>query len=140
MCFSFSTVAEDTMVVPVNGDIESGVYTIKNVANGQNLNAFDLKYSVNGYAYTDKKSGEEKELALSGLFLAVGHKPETAAFADAVNCDAEGFFAVGEDMNTKTEGVFVAGDCRAKTVRQLTTAVGDGATAALSACKYIDAM
>ncbi len=93
-----------------------------------------------GVVVLDKKSGEEKELALSGLFLAVGHRPETAAFADAVNCDAEGFFAVGEDMNTKTEGVFVAGDCRAKTVRQLTTAVGDGATAALAACKYIDAM
>ena len=92
-----------------------------------------------GVVVLDKKSGEEKELTLSGLFLAVGHKPETAAFADAVSCDTEGFFAVGEDMNTKTEGVFVAGDCRAKTVRQLTTAVGDGATAALAACKYIDA-
>lgn len=93
-----------------------------------------------GAVLLDKKSGEERELALSGLFLAVGHKPETAAFADAVGCDAEGFFAVGEDMKTKTEGVFVAGDCRAKTVRQLTTAVGDGACAALAACKYIDAM
>ncbi|MBQ1241657.1 MAG: FAD-dependent oxidoreductase [Oscillospiraceae bacterium] len=93
-----------------------------------------------GAVLLDKKSGEEREIALSGLFLAVGHKPETAAFADAVGCDAEGFFAVGEDMKTKTEGVFVAGDCRAKTVRQLTTAVGDGACAALAACKFIDAM
>lgn len=93
-----------------------------------------------GAVLLDKKSGEEREIALQGVFLAVGHTPESAAFADVVPTDKEGFFAVGEGGETPSEGVFVAGDCRAKTVRQLTTAVGDGACAALAACKFIDAM
>ncbi len=95
---------------------------------------------LSGVVVRDKKSGEERELAVSGVFLAVGHSPESAAFASVVPTDAEGFFAVGESMETGAEGVFVAGDCRAKKVRQLTTAVGDGASAALAACRYIDAM
>ena len=49
-----------------------------------------------------------------------------------------GYFASGEDCKTRTPGVYVAGDCRSKGVRQLTTAVADGATAALAACRYID--
>lgn len=93
-----------------------------------------------GVVVRDKKSGEEKELLLSGVFLAVGHSPESAGFESVVPTDADGFFAVGEDTETPTEGVFVAGDCRAKAVRQLTTAVGDGAAAALAACRFIDAM
>ena len=54
--------------------------------------------------------------------------------------DAAGYAASGEDCRTKTPGVFVAGDCRRKAVRQLTTAVADGSAAALAACAYIDAM
>ena len=56
-----------------------------------------------------------------------------------MDLDAAGYAAAGEDCVTKSAGIFVAGDCRAKAVRQLTTAAADGAVAALAACRYLDA-
>ena len=73
-----------------------------------------------------------------GCFLAVGLLPENQAFADLVSLDTQGYYDVGETCQTKTAGIFVAGDCRRKNVRQLTTAVADGAVAALVACRYLD--
>ena len=81
-----------------------------------------------------------EELAIDGLFVAIGLKPENEAFADVVALDDRGYFAVGEDCLTATQGVFVAGDCRQKAVRQVATATGDGAVAAVAACRYIDGM
>ncbi len=78
-------------------------------------------------------------LPAAGVFLAVGQEPCSAAFADLTETDAAGYFTVGEGCATNVPGLFVAGDCRAKEVRQLTTAVGDGAVAALAACAYLDA-
>lgn len=83
--------------------------------------------------------GEKKVLPVDALFVAVGFESENAAFAPIAELDASGWFATGESCATRTPGVFAAGDCRAKTVRQLTTAVGDGAAAAVAACRYIDA-
>lgn len=73
-----------------------------------------------------------------GLFVAIGLVPENDAFADIAKTDSFGYFDSKEDCITDTPGIFVAGDCRSKQVRQLTTAVADGATAALAACRYID--
>ena len=84
------------------------------------------------------QGGAERELAVSGLFVAIGHEPDNAAFAPLVELDGRGYAAAGEDCLTKTPGVFVAGDCRAKKVHQLTTAVADGAVAALAACAWLD--
>ena len=81
-----------------------------------------------------------ERLAIDGLFLAVGHTPSTAPFAALVDCDEAGFIISGEDGRTGTPGVFAAGDCRTKDIRQLTTAVGDGACAALAACHYVEAL
>lgn len=83
-------------------------------------------------------SGRTRELAVDGLFVAVGREPVNGAFADSLALDAGGYALSGEDCLTKTPGVFVAGDCRAKRVRQLTTAAADGSVAALAACAYID--
>ena len=83
-------------------------------------------------------SGRTRELAVDGLFVAVGREPVNGAFADYLALDAGGYALSGEDCLTKTPGVFVAGDCRAKKVRQLTTAAADGSVAALAACAYID--
>ena len=83
-------------------------------------------------------SGRTRELAVDGLFVAVGREPVNGAFADSLALDAGGYALSGEDCLTKTPGVFVAGDCRAKKVRQLTTAAADGSVAALAACAYID--
>ena len=82
--------------------------------------------------------GEEKRIACDGLFVAIGLIPENDAFAGLADLNAWGYFDSDEGCETKTPGIFVAGDCRSKRVRQLTTAAGDGATAALAACRYID--
>ncbi|MBR3539457.1 MAG: thioredoxin-disulfide reductase [Eubacterium sp.] len=86
---------------------------------------------------TDKLSGEKKEIPVDGLFIAIGQEPDNRAFADLVELDGAGYIAAGEDCRTKTPGIFTAGDCRTKTVRQLTTAASDGAVAALAACQYL---
>ena len=84
--------------------------------------------------------GGRREIELDGLFVAVGHEPDNKIFTELMELDAAGYAVSGEDCRTKTPGVFVAGDCRRKAVRQLTTAVADGSAAALAACGYIDAM
>ncbi len=82
----------------------------------------------------------EMEYTLDGLFVAIGLEPKNSAFADIATLDDNGYFGAGENCITKTEGVFVAGDCRQKAIRQITTAAADGAVAALAACRYIDNM
>lgn len=84
-----------------------------------------------------KKSGKEFKLDVSGVFIAVGQIPKNEIFADVVKLDADGFILAAEDCITSRRGIFAAGDCRTKEVRQLTTAAADGAVAALAACKYI---
>jgi len=85
------------------------------------------------------QDGEERTLPVTGLFVAVGHQPDNGVFSELLALDEAGYAASGEDCMTKSAGVFVAGDCRKKGVRQLTTAVADGAVAALAACRYLDA-
>lgn len=84
-----------------------------------------------------EQNGARVELPIEGLFVAVGHQSDNAAFASLLELDEGGYAASGEDCLTKTPGVFVAGDCRRKAVRQLTTAAADGAVAALAACRYL---
>lgn len=83
------------------------------------------------------KDGEEKTLKVDGLFIAIGQEPETAVAKEMVAMDEKGYIQAGEDCRTTVPGVFVAGDCRTKTVRQLTTAAADGAVAALMAVEYL---
>lgn len=84
------------------------------------------------------KLGDEQELSVDGLFIAVGQMPDNGNFADVVKLDEGGYIIAGEDCETGTPGIYTAGDCRTKRVRQLTTAAADGAVAALAACGYID--
>ena len=84
------------------------------------------------------ENGEEKVIPADGAFLAVGLIPENAAFASLAKLDERGYFDAGENCATATAGVFVAGDCRRKEIRQVTTAAGDGAIAAMAACRYLD--
>ena len=86
---------------------------------------------------TDKVTGEKKQLPVEGLFIAIGQEPENLGFENVVALDPMGYISAGEDCVTGTPGVFTAGDCRTKAVRQLTTAASDGAVAALAACSYI---
>ena len=87
-----------------------------------------------------KNDGTERRLEIDGLFVAIGLVPENGAFEAVAALNEAGYYASGEDCRTKTDGIFVAGDCRAKGVRQVTTATGDGAVAALAACRYIDSL
>ena len=80
------------------------------------------------------------DLAVDGVFVAIGLQPENGAFASVAALDERGYVDAGEDCLTNTPGVFVAGDCRRKAIRQVATATGDGAVAALSACHYIDSL
>lgn len=83
-------------------------------------------------------SGGRTEIKLDGLFIAIGLVPQNGSFSDMIELDDKGYAAADESCLTKTKGVFVAGDCRTKAVRQITTAVSDGASAALAACKYLE--
>ena len=76
-------------------------------------------------------------LPVKACFVAIGQQPDNEAFKNLVTLDKDGYVVAGEDCLTDTEGVFVAGDCRTKSVRQLTTAAADGAVAAMAACKYL---
>lgn len=89
---------------------------------------------------TLSQNGETRRLAVEGLFVAIGHKPDTEAFRTVLQLDEAGYAAAGEDCCTGTPGLFVAGDCRTKKVRQVTTAAADGAVAALAACSYLDSL
>ncbi len=86
----------------------------------------------------DTESGEVQRLETDALFVALGLEPANAAFAPWLPMDEAGYAALGEDCAASAPGLFAAGDCRAKSVRQLTTAVGDGAAAALAACRWLD--
>ena len=86
-----------------------------------------------------QEGGEARNVACDGLFVAIGLIPENGAFAELADLNSWGYFDSDEDCVTRTPGIYAAGDCRSKKVRQLTTAVADGAAAALAACRYIDA-
>jgi thioredoxin reductase (NADPH) len=83
--------------------------------------------------------GAARRVECDGLFVAIGLIPENEAFAELADLNTWGYFDSDENCITRTAGVYAAGDCRSKKVRQLTTAVADGAAAALAACRYIDA-
>ena len=89
---------------------------------------------------TYEEDGETKTAACDGVFLAVGLVPENDAFAGVAQLDKRGYFEAGEDCLTKTPGIFAAGDCRSKTLRQVATACSDGAQAAVEACHYLDGL
>ena len=85
-------------------------------------------------------AGETRKLELDGLFVAIGLIPQNEAFKNVVKLDSRGYAEVDESCETETKGIFVAGDCRTKKIRQVTTAAADGAIAALAACDYVDGL
>lgn len=82
-------------------------------------------------------TGEKRTLDVDGAFVAVGQIPQCEIFRDIITLNESGYVAADENCRTNLDGIFVAGDCRNKTVRQLTTAVGDGSVAALAAIDYL---
>ena len=82
--------------------------------------------------------GSEQTIRVDGAFLAVGLQPENKPFESLAGLNDWGYFDSPEGCTTKTPGLFVAGDCRSKQIRQVVTAAGDGAIAAMAACRYLD--
>ena len=82
--------------------------------------------------------GNEKQLDIDGMFVAIGLIPQNEAFSGIVNLDQRGYVSSDENCLTNADGIFVAGDCRTKKIRQVATAAADGAIAALAACDYLD--
>ena len=95
---------------------------------------------LKGVSISDRQTGEKSDISCDGLFGAIGLIPENEPFKDLCDLNSYGYFDTDEQCLTKTPGVFVAGDCRSKYIRQMTTAVADGAVAALAACRYINGL
>ena len=93
--------------------------------------------ALQGVELLHTETGQTERLNVDGLFIAVGQAPQSAPFQEAVAVE-NGYYLAGEDTKTSLPGVFAAGDGRKKQVRQLTTAVSDGAAAALAACRYLE--
>ena len=106
---------------------------IKNVT----LTAFEGDEELEACVFDEQKTGKKLKLPVKACFVAIGQEPDNAPFKNVVKLDANGYIIADENCTTCTDGVFVAGDCRTKKVRQLTTAVADGAAAAMAACKYL---
>ena len=85
-----------------------------------------------------KSAEKETVLDIDGMFVAIGLIPQNEPFSEHITLNAWGYVDSGEDCKTTSEGIFVAGDCRSKRIRQVATATADGAIAALAACDYID--
>ncbi len=98
------------------------------------INGTDVIASV---SYRENATGHIRELPVDGLFVAVGSIPDTGYLDGFVDLDETGFVVADESCRTSVSGIFVAGDCRTKAVRQLTTAASDGTIAALAACEYM---
>ena len=101
-------------------------YTVESLVGEDKLEALKLAH---------RETGEAVTIPADGLFVALGRVPDCSLIANLVDLDEYGFVAAGEDCRTKTPGLYVAGDCRSKAVRQLTTAVADGTVAATLACE-----
>nr|MBQ6241503.1 FAD-dependent oxidoreductase [Lachnospiraceae bacterium] len=93
---------------------------------------------ISGLELENRADGSRLTVDTEGIFLAVGQAPQCGFAAGLAELTPDGYLRAGEDCRTNVPGLFTAGDCRVKKVRQLTTAVGDGAVAATLACEYID--
>lgn len=106
---------------------------IKNVT----LSAFEGDEELNACVFDERDTGKKRRIPVKACFIAIGQEPDNVPFKNVVKLDGKGYVTADEDCTTATAGVFVAGDCRTKKIRQLTTAVADGASAAIAACKYL---
>lgn len=95
---------------------------------------------VEGVKVKDVDTGAEKTIKADGVFVLIGLKPNSDAFKDALKLDENGYIISDDGMKTSVEGIFACGDVRKKPLRQVATAVGEGATAAVSAGHYVDTL
>jgi thioredoxin reductase (NADPH) len=94
---------------------------------------------VHGLKLRDTVTGEQTEMPIEGLFIAIGYEPNTAAFRDWLEVDEKGYLVVHDETGSKVEGVFIAGDVHDHRYRQAVTAAGDGCKAAIDAERWLEA-
>lgn len=102
------------------------------------VTGFEADTELRGVNIKNTESGEEQTIPCAGCFVAIGLLPATDFIKDTIKLNEYGYVDAGENCKTDIEGIFCAGDCRSKEVRQITTACADGAAAALAACKFIN--
>ena len=95
---------------------------------------------LTGLIVKNTETGDLTKMKVDGIFLAVGMAPATEIFKDIAPIDPYGYLIASDDGDMGCAGVFAAGDCRKKGIRQISTATSDGACAALAACKYVDSL
>ena len=93
---------------------------------------------VEGVELRDLKNHRQSILPATGVFVFVGIRPNAGIIPPEIECSNAGFICTDKEMATSVPGVFAAGDVRVKDLRQIVTAVGDGATAAFNACRYVE--
>ena len=93
---------------------------------------------VEGLRIRDTETGDEREMAMEGLFIAIGHKPNTDVFKDWLEVDAKGYLVAHDHTRSKIDGVFIAGDVHDHRYRQAVTAAGDGCKAAIDAERWLE--
>ena len=142
-----SEIASEVVIIQNLGEV-TGEKTLKRILDGRENVRFILGAQIvriteedgrfTGVVYEDIDG--KQLLSADGMFVAIGQVPQCEAFADVVTLNRWGYVEAGESClpETKIPGVFVAGDCRTKAIRQVTTATADGAVAALAACRFID--
>ncbi len=96
--------------------------------------------TLSGVTAENTETKATSEMPFDGVFVAIGLEPDNGAFKTVVTLDENGYILCDRDMKTDSDGIFAAGDCTAKKIRQITTAMADGTTAAFSACRYVDEM
>ena len=118
---------------------------VENAKNKENIvihtdcivNGFIGNSKIEGVSLLNKRTSESYDLECDVLFEAIGRVPENKIFSDVIELDNDGYVISDEKCTTSCPGIFVAGDCRQKTIRQLTTAVADGSAAALAAVEFL---
>ncbi len=106
---------------------------------GTVVSALYGKNMLTGVQLRTERDGTLRDLELDGLFIAIGLEPQNEPFSNLLRLDSRGYIDAHDTCMTGTDGIFAAGDCRVKKIRQVTTAASDGAIAALAACDYLDA-
>jgi len=121
--------------------LEDQIRKTPNIKITHNVKAVDLKGEKSLEKIVFERNNKEVfEHETNAVFVAIGQVPDNKKFENLVDIDKVGYIIANESCETKTKGLFVAGDCRTKDIRQVATAVGDGAISATKACKYLQSL
>ena len=132
LCMLFDKFFADQTLIDRLSDKDNIIVT-KEISLKEFIHTEELK----GLKFENTKTNEPFNIDVDACFIAIGQVPNNDRFSNLVDLDDRGYI-ISTDTTTKTPGIYVAGDCRTKQIRQLTTAVGDGAVAAMNAVNYIN--